>query len=223
MKTSWLSRSLVAALAVVAITLAGAVTGCGGEAVTTSSTEAESPTTISTMPPDTITTIGSTTTSTSAEETSTTTSEVGPTTTEALSSAETRLPNGNIRGMGYIDMVWESGGTRHLSIDYAEMLTGEEAIRAAIDAGEIMPGDDLPNDYFIRNVNPQKREFVVSNSVDITTSTIRGAMDEPATWAQFKSFWDASPPEDAAHLHAMPWWIERDGDTVVRIDEQYLP
>jgi hypothetical protein len=125
--------------------------------------------------------------------------------------------------MGFIDKVWESGGKRYLRIDYAEMLTGEEAVEAAIAAGEIAPGEDLPNDYFIRNTNPQKRQFEVSGSVAITTSTRGGGMDEPTTWAEFKSFWSASPPADAAHLKDSPWWIERDGKTVVRIDEQYLP
>jgi hypothetical protein len=28
-----------------------------------------------------------------------------------------------------------------------------------------------PNDYFIRNINPEKRMFEVAKSVDITTST----------------------------------------------------
>jgi hypothetical protein len=48
-------------------------------------------------------------------------------------------------------------------------------------------------------------------------------MDHPITWAQFKSFWSATPPADAIHLHGSPWWIERDGQLVVRIDEQFLP
>lgn len=125
--------------------------------------------------------------------------------------------------MGYIDRVWESDGTRHLRIDYAEMLTGDEARAAAVKAGVIAPDEDLPNDYFIRNDNPQKREFAVTVSAPITTSTRSGGMDEPATWAEFASFWSSDPPAGAEHLHDMPWWIERDGGQVVKIEEQYLP
>jgi hypothetical protein len=126
--------------------------------------------------------------------------------------------------MGFIDTVWEVGGVRYISIDYAEMLTGDEAIAAAVAAGDIAPGEDLPNDYFIRNTSPQKREFVVAPSASITTATFGGGSDQqPASWSEFMSFWSDSPPEGAEHLHDVPWWIERDGKVVVSIEEQYLP
>ena len=128
-------------------------------AVTTSVTEGT--TTSTTVAPST--TSSSPTTSSVVTSESSTTTEASSTTTEALSSAETRLPNGNIKAMGYIDEVWEEGGTRYISIDYAEMLTGQEAMDAAVEAGYIAPGEDLPNDYFIRNDNPQKREFTVAD------------------------------------------------------------
>jgi hypothetical protein len=147
------------------------------------------------------------------------------TSTSALSSAEERLPNGNIKAMGYIDKVWVDGGVRHIRIDYAEFLTGAEADAAAIAAGVIPPGEQVDNGYFITNVNPLKRTFDVSDSVAITTATRSGGFDEPATWAEFKSWFGPSPPAETGHLHAMPWWIERDAatDLVIRIDEQYLP
>lgn len=201
-----------------ALALALGAAGCGSDEAT--------------LPTVTVTTSDTdeTTTSTIAQTSTTGTSELtittgssSTTTTEALSTAESRLPNGNVRAMGYIDRVWESGGVRHISIDYAEMLTGEEAKAAAVEAGEIAPGEDLPNDYFIRNINSQKREFTVPESAHITTATLGGGMDEPVTWAQFKGFWGASPPAGTEHLHVMPWWIERDGYQVVSIAEQYLP
>ena len=212
----------------VALALGLAMAGCGSQEVTTSQvtgTTATVETTVSTTgPTSSTTTPGSGTTGlpTTISSPSTTASS-GTTTTEALSSAEIRLPNGHIKAMGFIDDVWESGGVRRISIDYAEMLTGEEARVAAVEAGDLPPGEELPNDYYIRNVNPQKREFTVSATAPITTATFGGGMDEPVTWDQFKSFWSASPPEGGAHLHEMPWWIERVDGEVVSIAEQYLP
>jgi len=173
----------------------------------------------------TIDTSNSTTpeTSASTSSTSSTTPSSGTTTTEALSSAETRLPNGNIRAMGFIDQIRIDGSRNHLRIDYAELLTGDAAVAAAIAAGVIDPGEELDSDYFISNVNPQFREFQVSDAVVITTSTYGGVMNRPTTWDEFESFWRASPPAGATHLRDVPWWIERDGDAVVKIDEQYLP
>ncbi len=157
-----------------------------------------------------------------------TTTEAVTTTTEALSSAEKRLANGHIKAMGYIDKVYIKDGKRYISIDYAEMLGGQAAIDAAIDAGYIEPGEDLPNDYWISNTNTQKRVFEVSGTVAITTSTrwVAGEdMGAACTWNDFKSFWGpAGALEDSEkHLKNMPWWIERDGQIVLKIDEQYLP
>ena len=219
------ARILVPALAV-ALIIASVLGGCGSDEETTTSravaTSVTAETTTSTTAAPS-TTSSSTTTSSVVTSESSSTTEAPPTTTEALSSAETRLPNGNIKAMGYIDAVWEDGGTRYISIDYAEMLTGQEAVDAAVEAGYIVPGEDLPNDYFIRNDNPQKREFMVAESALLTTATYGGGMEESVSWDVFKSFWTEFPPEGAAHLSQMPWWIERDGDTVVKIAEQYLP
>jgi hypothetical protein len=214
----------------VAASLALVAVGCAGNEETTTST---APTT-SQVPQTTATTDASTTTappSTSPPDNNTTTTVAattttgasGPTTTEALSSAETRLPDGTIKGMGFIDKVWVKDGKRYLSIDYAEMLFGEAAQKAAIADGYLKPGETLDNDYYIRNQNTKKREFSISADVVITTATRQGGMDEPATWEQFLSFWGPNPPQDATHLKGMPWWIIRDGTEVFNIAEQYLP
>jgi hypothetical protein len=222
--------TLVVVAVALALALAAMLTGCSVNL----SCGTEEETTTTAVP--TTTGGAETTTSGSAPvptavppaDTSTTAAPSGTTTTEALSSAEERLPNGNIRAMGFIRQVWQEDGVRHISIDYAEFLTGEEANAAAVEAGEIAPGEDVPNDYFIRNVNTQLREFIVSDSVTITTSTRwepHDGMGAPCTWGAFLSFWGSMGPlpEGDTHLKDMPWWIVRDGDTVVTIDEQYIP
>ena len=223
----------VALLSATGLLAAGCGTGGGDD--TTTTTIAGSITTTSeavTEPSDTTTVTGEVTTATTGIvvtiPSTTTTEAITTTTTEALSSAETRLADGHIKAMGYIDKVYLKNGKRYISIDYAEMLSGAEAIAAAIAAGYISPGEDLPNDYWISNTNPQKRTFEVSNSVAITTSTrwVGGDdMGAACTWNDFKSFWgpDGALADSEKHLDKMPWWIERDGSVVVKIDEQYLP
>lgn len=218
----------VAAVALV-LMLALVLVGCGGDedSTTTLASTGSSVGGTSSTETSTTTTVAPTTSSASTTESSTTTEPSTTTTTEELSSAETRLPDGTIRAMGYIDRVWEDGGVRYLSIDYAEMLTGPEADAAAIEAGEIPPGEHVPNDYYIRNVNPMKREFAVSDSVEIFTSTRWAPHDgweAPCTWADFVGFWGPGPlPDGDTQLHAVPWWIIRDGPEVIDITEQYIP
>ena len=228
-------RSLLLALSVgaLAVGLAVSVAGCGSGDTTTTTNFALPDETTTSARPDKPTTTEAAAVDTSTTDTSvvadTTTSTAAAaevtTTTEKLSTAEQRLPDGHIKAMGFIKKAWVQGGKRYISIDYAEMLTGQAAIDAAIAAGDIQPGEDLPNDYYIRNTNHDLREFEVSGAVAITTATWGdNTPDNPVTWDVFVSFWSATPPDaDAAFLRDNPWWIERDGQTVIKIDEQYLP
>jgi hypothetical protein len=233
-----------AALLLIPLFIAGCGGGAGGG---TSDTASGATTTASVATADTS---GGTADTTGAADTTTasqvadTTSTSGivielPTTTTLLettttiggsvSSAEKKLANGHYKAMGYIDKVYVSGGKRYIRIDYAVMLTGTAAINAAIADGYINPGEELDNDYYISNTNKQKRTFEVSDSVAIKTSTrwVGGTekMDTPCSWNDFKSFWGPQSGLNGSEksLHTRPWWIERDGTSVLKIDEQYLP
>lgn len=162
------------------------------------------------------------TTSSATEATSSPASTV-----TTLASTEEVLPNGHIRSMGFIDDVWMDPSGRHLSIDYCDIVSGEEATEAARADGLIGPTEEWDLDFYVRNQSPRLREWDVSNSVAITTATRwppHDGFEVACTWADFLSFWSGgSLPEGDSHMYEVPWWIERDGNTVVKIDEQYLP
>lgn len=54
-----------------------------------------------------------------------------------------------------------------VSFDDAQMLTGEAARQAAVDAGIIEPGEDLPNDFFIANHDETSVELAVSDGAEL--------------------------------------------------------
>lgn len=62
-----------------------------------------------------------------------------------VANPPTALPDGEqfvfIKGVAGTDLV----------VDQAEMLSGDEARQAATEDGVIQPGEDLPNDFYIRN------------------------------------------------------------------------
>lgn len=60
----------------------------------------------------------------------------------------TDLPDG--KWFGFVTVNGDNGPTV-VTIDLAEILTGEEARRAAVEAGVIEEGEDLPNDFFIHD------------------------------------------------------------------------
>ncbi len=224
---------IITVVGVLGLVFALVLGACGGseETTTTTTGQPQDTTTITLaggLTPVTEPAGGDTTTvSLAEEETTTTTAGTGgetTVTTQGLSAGEEVLPDGHIKAMGFIKSIQEKDGKRYLTIDLAEMLTGRDAVEAARAAGDIGPDEDLPNDYYISNPSADKLEFEVSAEVAITTSSWHGEMNKTVTWDVFKSFWSVSPPDqEASFLRDSPWWIERDGETIVRIDEQYLP
>jgi hypothetical protein len=107
-------------------------------------------------------------------------------------------------------------------------LTGAEADAAAIADGFISPGEHVDNDYYTRNVNPKLREFAVAEDVDIITYSRQepiDAADAACSWSDFYDFWNLiGPPlpQDMGLSEGL-WWIARDGDTVVKIEQQWVP
>jgi hypothetical protein len=211
--------------ALLVVVMAAVPAGCGSGA---STTQAVTAVTL----PNTSSTLSSSLTTSSVPQVSppstsvTTTTTVPPSSTtttvaaEGLSSAETLLPSGRIKAMGFVKRVWVDGGTRRLEIDYAEMLTGAAADAAAVEAGLISPGEHADNDYFIRNVNPALRTFAVSPGATFFDDT--GSSEVPITWEAFLGYWTGAPAE-AAEKRAGPWWIEREGASVVKVNRQFIP
>ncbi|MDH3729819.1 MAG: hypothetical protein OES13_01650 [Acidimicrobiia bacterium] len=134
-----------------------------------------------------------------------------------------------------------------ITLDYAEFLTGEEANDAAIADGDIPQGETVPNDYYIRNVNPRLRTFPVSSDAIVALigffyegdhgSGIDGINVTTTEWASLyiesqRCIAEDFPPE-CADLGGdgwgwygggyLPYWVLIDNGTVVEIEEQYLP
>lgn len=94
----------------------------------------------------------------------------GTTTTQPPSSTqppgEQPLPDGEY--FAYVTVGEDETGAITLGVDLAEMLTGEEARLAAIEAGVIEEGEDLPNDYFIDNPEVVMELVHLADDVEIT-------------------------------------------------------
>jgi hypothetical protein len=114
-----------------------------------------------------------------------------------------------VRAGGFVEKAYEEGGQRRIDIDYADFLSGEEAEAAAAAVGE-----EVNNDYFIRNLSSKLRTFRV------TAGSFELPQGDPTTpvmgdWAQFKAF--------LAEYPGTYWWIERRGDEVVLLEGQWVP
>lgn len=81
-----------------------------------------------------------------------------PAATSALGVPEAALPDG-------ATFAWLSSvTTEDVVVDPAELLSGEAARKAAIEAGVIAEGEELPNDFFI--ADPDDETFTVGVASD---------------------------------------------------------
>jgi hypothetical protein len=142
---------------------------------------------------------------------------------------------------GTVTEVAVHGSGHELTIDYAFFLGGMEANLAAEAAGEIGPGEGVPNDYFILNENPRLRTFPLASGVEPHLVGYREGIEaipvNPALWLELvteaRRCMAEDWPDDCGPLGGedwswmgsgwLPYWIQLDGDTVIRIEEQYLP
>jgi len=104
-------------------------------------------------------------------------------------------------------------GSGAIVVDVIQFLTGEAAKQASVADGN---GDDVPNDYYIRNVNPRLRTLALAADANVT---VLDAVD-PARSVR------ADVPALAnlvSHSPVTPYWLTVSGGRVVKVEQQYLP
>jgi hypothetical protein len=133
----------------------------------------------------TTTTVDRSTTTGAPASTITVADGTGSTTTTAKGDAATTtaaapkppsdpVPDGN--SFGYLKGVDVGGST--ITIDIAELLTGDEAVQAAIEDGVLEPGEtSIDNDYYIRNKNAKLRTAPVAPTATVRTLDDVGSPD----------------------------------------------
>jgi hypothetical protein len=131
-----------------------------------------------------------------------------------------------------------------VTLDYAEFLSGDEANAAAVAAGEITEGEQVPNDYYIRNDNPLLRTFPIAPDARVSLMGFslenQGIDAIPVTAAQWATLFIEAQrciaegfPSECEELGGddwswygggfLPYWVLIEGDVIVAVEEQYLP
>jgi len=172
---------------------------------TTTSTTPPPPTSVSpstTAPPTTVTTTATSTTETSVQNTDDLAEGSGCT------PGEGPLPDGE--WFGFVT----SRGEESLDFDIACWFTGNAATQAAAEDGEESPP---PNDYYVRNANPDTREVPVGELVEVT-------------------FYPDGDPDNSSEIDYDDWggmvatrgfelgvWLQIENGAIDEIHEQWVP
>ncbi len=152
------------------------------------------------------------------------------TTSPSSSTPDTTAPTASNRQFGYVTAHDQGSGT--VTFDRADFLTGAEATQAARAAGAIGPTEQVPNDYFIVNediatvdlgIDPDAKVILQACFVDgpcVTETEVTVVQ-----WFRLMAGEEAGLPASFQWygLGALPYWLTVAGDTVVEVDEVYLP
>jgi hypothetical protein len=141
------------------------------------------------------------------------------------SSAEANGTN-----FGYVKAVDSEKTPPTLTVDYAQLLTGEAADKAAQEDGVIGPGEHIENDYYIRNQNRRLRTFGIAStaSVKLLPRQPDGGIDSTETVPRDIPFFlaiysDDKPPGYEGDVTQIAYNVTLKGGVVTAIDEVFFP
>jgi hypothetical protein len=222
MNTHFTSRRFIGVTAILVFALVAA--SCGGSGSTATTTTA-APTTqapqTSTTAATTTTTEATTTTAAPATTTTTTTTTTAPTTTtvdvNTLADGSGCTPGTSDLGdgiwFGYVD----SATPNAVEFDLACWFTGDAAATAAAEDGAESPP---PNDYYIRNTNPQLRTITVAPNAEVSWLPSIG---DPSTQTTIP-YADWLVGRESRGTGFDPGvWITINNGVATFIEEQYVP
>jgi hypothetical protein len=135
------------------------------------------------------------------------------------------LPDG--KWFGFVTVNGDNGPTV-VTIDIAEILTGEEARKAAVDAGVIEEGEDLPNDFFIDDPDDEIEVLILADDAVIrvlsaTTPETYLTIDAPTLESLFNGSYSGEPVYGMSPDVPAPMEITVEGGLVTIIESVYLP
>jgi hypothetical protein len=135
------------------------------------------------------------------------------------------LPDG--KWFGFVTVNGDNGPTV-VTIDIAKILSGEEARKAAVDAGVIEEGEDLPNDFFIDDPDDEIEVLTLADDAVIrvlsaTTPETYLTIDAPTLESLFNGSYSGEPVYGMSPDVPAPMEITVEDGLVTIIESVYLP
>lgn len=154
------------------------------------------------------------------------TQEVSVPTSEPTPQPVPGLPDGDWFAM--VTVGEDETGEMTLGVDLAEMLTGEEAIEAAVEDGAISEGEDLPNDFYIRNPETNMELVHLGDRAEILLiSSTDTAQMLPVSPDELEQVYAGThPAQDGFYVAAnqpIPMDVTVAGGEIAALSQVYLP
>ena len=112
-----------------------------------------------------------------------------------------------------------------LTFDPAEVLGGDEATAAAIEDGELEPGEELPNPFFLRNPDPATVDLPVAATFTAQLIDNFEIAHRPLTVDELAALYNGSDDTGWVYdlLEHLPVDLTVEDGEVVSVVQHYLP
>ena len=140
-----------------------------------------------------------------------------------------RLPRatatGELSQYGHVRALVKAGSAYRLRFDPAFWLGGVTASKAAAEDGVVMPGEPVPNDYYVRDESRKALTYVVPASARVTVldSRLRSFSITPAQLAEIVKGRNPTGRRLFDRTNGLGYWALLRVDTVLSLDQQYQP
>jgi hypothetical protein len=127
---------------------------------------------------------------------------------------------------GFIRSVDTSTDPARLEFDEAEWLMGEAAQQAAVQDGQLEPGQPVANDYYVRNLDKGTRVLEVAPDAAVTAIRCQLCRDgKPGKLTDFLASFSKKGQtyNDEYRGAESQYWLTIEDGRVLAIDEQYRP
>jgi hypothetical protein len=143
------------------------------------------------------------------------------------SDSDTASKSNAIEQFGFIRDVDTRANPPTLVFDEAEWLTGVAAQKAAQADGVVTDGENVPNDYYMRNATRDERVLKIAPDAEITATRCPVCRDgQPGKLQDFLDSFrgrGGRTYSDPYRGAASQYWLTIQNGRVTGIDEQYRP
>ena len=137
-------------------------------------------------------------------------------------------PAGESTQWGHVRSLVRKGSRYELGFDPALWLGGITAQRAAVADGSLEPGEPVPNDYYVRDLDHKLLVFRVPAGARVTVlvQSTRGICSTAIPVSELAAIVKGGNPKHRRlfdRQNGLGFWIRVATDTVRSLDQQYQP
>jgi hypothetical protein len=127
-----------------------------------------------------------------------------------------------VRDFAFIEEIGKTPEGYVFTVQYADLLRGEEARKAAVEDGEIGAEDPWEEEFYMRPTEDDPVELRVSKSVQVFLARRPPEPPVAISVEEFVKLFEVGDPEEN-ELAGSGWWITMDGERILKLEQQWEP